>query len=100
MLLTGEPVDALEAYRIGLVNHVVPPDGLLDFSRALLAKMLENAPLAAGAILDAVDTGLDNGLEEGLRYEAAAFAALAATGDAAEGTRAFLEKRKPVFKGR
>jgi enoyl-CoA hydratase len=100
MLLTGEPVDAAEAHRIGLVNHVVPQPELAEFSRALLRKMTGNAPLAAGLILAAVDTGLESGLDAGLRFEAAAFAALATSEDAAEGTRAFTEKRKPGFKGK
>jgi enoyl-CoA hydratase len=100
MLLTGEPVDAAEAHRIGLVNHVVPQPELLAFSQALLRKTFDNAPFGVAAILDAVNTGLECGLEESLRYEAAAFAGLAASEDALEGTRAFLEKRKPVFKGK
>ncbi len=100
MLLTGGLIDAAEAERIGLVNHVVLQTELLDFSRALLRRILENAPLAIASILEAVDAGLNAGLEEGLRFEAAAFATLAATEDAAEGTRAFLEKRQPVFKGK
>lgn len=100
MMLTGEPVDAAEAHRIGLVNHVVPQAELPEFSRALLRKMTGNAPLAAGLILAAVDAGLESGLDAGLRFEAASFAALATSEDAAEGTRAFTEKRKPVFKGK
>jgi enoyl-CoA hydratase len=100
MMLTGQPVDAAEAYRIGLVNHVVPPPELLGFSRALLQKMIENPPLAAGMIMETVDAGLDGGLEAGLRFEAGGFAELATSDDALEGTRAFVEKRKPVFKGK
>ncbi len=100
MLLTGGLIDAGEAYRIGLVSHVVLQTELLDFSRALLGRIFENAPLAVASILEAVDTGLNAGLEEGLRFEAAVFGTLAATEDAVEGTRAFLEKRKPVFKGK
>jgi len=100
MLLTGEPIDAAEALRIGLVNHVVPQAELLGFSQALLRKVLENAPVAAGLILDAVGLGLSSGLEEGLRFEAAAFALAAATEDRREGARAFLEKRKPAFQGK
>jgi len=73
---------------------------LLDFSRALLRGILENAPLAVASILEAVDAGLNAGLEEGLRFETALFGALAATEDAVEGTRAFLEKRKPIFRGK
>jgi enoyl-CoA hydratase len=100
MLLTGEPVDAAEAYRIGLVNYVVPQPELLAFSQALLRKTFDKTRLGVAAILDAVNTGLECGLQENLRYEAAAFAALAAGEDALEGARAFLEKRTPVFKGR
>lgn len=99
MLLTGEPIEAAEAHRIGLVNHVVPQAELLEFSRALLRKILDNAPLAAALIAQAVDLGLSTSLAEGLRFEAAAFGLAAATQDRSEGLRAFLEKRRPVFKG-
>lgn len=100
LLLTGEPIDAMEAHRIGLVNHVVPREQLLEFCRTLLARMLENGPLALRLTMQAVDAGLNMSLDEGLRYEAAAFAVSAATGDKQEGTRAFLEKRKPAFSGK
>jgi enoyl-CoA hydratase len=100
MLLTGDPVDAAEAERIGLVNRVAPAGELLGAARALLLRMLANAPGAAAAILEAVDSGLDVGLDAGLRFEAETFAGLATTQDAAEGVNAFLEKRKPVFKGK
>lgn len=100
MLLTGEPVDAAEAHRMGLVNHVVPQKELLEFSRELLKKILANAPLAAGWIMEAVAAGLQGGLEEGLRFEAAAFGLTASTEDRREGIRAFREKRKPVFQGK
>ncbi len=99
MMLTGEPVNAAEAHRIGLVNHVVPHPELLGFSLGLLDRIAANAPLAAGFILGAVETGMSSGLEEGLRFEAAAFGLAAATQDWREGTRAFLEKRKPEFAG-
>lgn len=99
MLLTGEPIDAAEACRIGLVNHVVPQAELLSFSRALLRKILDNAPLAAALISQAVDLGLSSGLEQGLRFEAVAFSLAAATEDRSEGLRAFLEKRRAQFKG-
>jgi enoyl-CoA hydratase len=100
MLLSAEPVTAAEAHRIGLVNAVVPPAELLDFSRSWLAKVLANAPVALGLVMDAVDVGLDSGLDAGLRFEAAAFGASAGTEDGREGTRAFLEKRKPAFAGK
>ncbi len=100
LLLTGEPVEAAEAERVGLVNRVVPAADLLGAARALLRKIAERPPLAVAAILQTVWNGLDLGLEPALNLEASAFAALATTEDAREGTRAFLEKRKPVFKGR
>jgi enoyl-CoA hydratase len=93
-------MDAAEAHRIGLVNAVVPQADLLAYSRQWLAKVMANAPLAARLIIEAVDTGLDAGLEQGLRFEAAAFGLTTATEDRREGTRAFLEKRKPAFAGR
>jgi enoyl-CoA hydratase len=100
MLLAGEPIDAVEAHRIGLVNAVVEQADLLPHARQWLAKVLENAPVAAALIMQAVDLGLSSGLDEGLRYEAAAFGLTSATDDRREGTRAFLEKRKPAFAGR
>jgi len=100
MMLTGRPIDAAEACRLGLVNHVVPRERLLEFSYELIRAILENAPVAAALILECVDVGLRCGLEEGLQFEAAAAAAVTATEDRREGTRAFLEKRKPVFQGR
>ena len=100
MLLSGEPVTAAEAYRIGLVNHVVPQAELLSFSRQWLRKVLSNAPLALGLTMQAVDVGLEAGLEQGLRFEAAAFGLTTATEDKREGTRAFLEKRAAAFAGK
>jgi enoyl-CoA hydratase len=100
LMLAGDPIPAAEAHRIGLVNAVVPQAELLDFSRAWLAKVLANGPLAVGLVMEAVDTGLDCGLEEGLRFEAAAFGVSAATDDRREGTLAFLEKRRAVFTGK
>jgi enoyl-CoA hydratase len=100
MLLSGEPVSAAEAHRMGLVNHVVEKGELIPFSRAWLAKVLANGPLAVGLTMQAVDAGLDMGIDAGLRFEAMAFGLAAASGDRAEGTRAFLEKRAPVFTGK
>jgi enoyl-CoA hydratase len=100
LLLAGEPVTAAEAHRIGLVNAVVPQAELLAYSRAWLTKVLANAPVAVGLVMEAVDVGLDCGLDSGLRFEAAAFGVSASTQDRIEGTRAFLEKRKPAFAGK
>jgi len=100
LLLDGEPITAAEALQIGLVNAVVPQPDLLAYSRAWLAKVLANGPLAVRLAIEAVDAGLNCGLEEGLKFEAAAFALSTATEDRLEGTRAFLEKRAAVFKGK
>ena len=100
MLLSGEPVTAAEAHRIGLVNAVAPQAELLQYSRGWLEKVLANGPLAVGLIMEAVDAGLDAGIDTGLRLEAEAFGVSAATEDRREGTRAFLEKRRPVFAGK
>jgi enoyl-CoA hydratase len=100
LLLSGEPVTAAEAHRIGLVNAIVPQAELLNYSRAWLAKVLANAPVAVALAMEAVDIGLDAGLEEGMRLEAASFGLCAGTEDCREGTRAFLEKRKPAFAGK
>lgn len=100
ILLTGEPLDAREAQRIGLVNHVVPQTELLEFSRSLLRKILANGPFAVSLAMQAVDVGLSSGFEQGCRFETAAFGLTAASEDKQEGTQAFLEKRAPVFQGR
>jgi len=100
LLLTGEPIDAQEAFRIGLVNKVVAPEEVLNASLKLLQKVRANGPVAVNLTMQAVDVGLSCGLEEGLRFEATAFGLTAATEDRREGTRAFLEKRSAVFQGR
>ena len=101
LLLSGEPVTAAEAHRIGLVNAVVPQAELLDYSRAWLAQGAGQR--AAGGRAGAGSRGRwasNAGLEQGLRFEAAAFGVSAATEDRREGTRAFLEKRRPAFAGK
>ncbi len=100
MLISGEMIDSAEAHRIGLVNYVVPQEELLAFTRAWLHKVLANGPQAVALTMEAVDVGLDCSLEQGLRFEAAAFGLTAATEDRREGTSAFLEKRKPAFVGK
>jgi enoyl-CoA hydratase len=99
LLLTGAMIDAQEAWRIGLVNRVVPADRLLPESEQLLRAILENGPLAVRACLELVDAGLEMTVEEAFRLEASWFGLLSATADMHEGTRAFLEKRKPEFTG-
>jgi enoyl-CoA hydratase len=100
LILSGEMIDAHEAYRIGLVNRVVPADRLLPESEKLMRGILAMAPLAVRLSIEAVDQGLEMTLDEGLLLEANHFGLLAATLDMKEGTTAFLEKRPARFEGR
>jgi enoyl-CoA hydratase len=100
LLLTGQMIDAQEAWRIGLVNRVVPSGQLLEEAEQLLRTILENGPLAIRACLEAVDAGLEMSLDQALLLEANHFGLLSGTADMREGTRAFLEKRKAVFQGK
>src|SRR5213593_2993722 len=100
LILTGATIDAQEAYRIGLVNKVVPAASLLAETEALLRGILSMGPLAVRLALEAVERGLDMSLDEGLLLEANHFGLLAATRDMKEGLTAFLAKRTPTFEGR
>ncbi len=100
LILSGEMIDAQEAYRIGLVNKVVPAADLMAESEKLMRGILAMAPLAVRLCLEAVDQGYDMTLDEGLLLEANHFGLLAATHDMKEGTTAFLEKRPARFEGR
>lgn len=100
MLLTGDPVDAAEAHRLGIANMVVPTDELLAASTKLAQAMLKNGPLALARALEAVDRGLDMSLEDGIAFESKLFGSLGDTADMREGTTAFLEKRPAVFRGK
>lgn len=100
LILTGEMIDAAEAYRIGLVNRVVPADQLLAESEKMLRGILAMGPLAVRLALEAVDQGLEMTLDEGLLLEANHFGLLAATHDMKEGLTAFLEKRQAKFEGK
>jgi enoyl-CoA hydratase len=100
-MIAGEEVGAGEALRLGLVNRVAGEDGLIAEAEALARAIIETAaPLATRACLEAVTRGARLPLDEALRLEAELFASLFATADVREGTRAFLEKRKPAFKGK
>ena len=99
LILTGDTIDGAEAARLGLANAVVEPDALPGAARALAATMLKNAPIAMARAIEAVDVGLDATLEDGLRLEARLFGSLESTADMREGTKAFLEKRPPGFRG-
>jgi enoyl-CoA hydratase len=100
LLLTGEMIDAGEAYRIGLVNRVVPAGELLDAARAMLSGILAQGPLAVAHCIEAVDRGYDLPLDDAIALEASYFGLLSASVDKAEGMRAFLEKRPAQFGGR
>jgi enoyl-CoA hydratase len=100
LLMTAEMIDANEAYRIGLANAVVPAAELLDRARATLGQMLANAPLAVSLCIAAVNAGYDLPLDEAMQLEAYQFGLSAATEDMREGTRAFVEKRAPQFRGK
>ncbi|HXV86261.1 MAG TPA: enoyl-CoA hydratase-related protein, partial [Gemmatimonadales bacterium] len=99
LILTGRVIDADEAFRIGLVNKVVPAEKLLEETEAMLRGILAMAPRAIALALEALDHGLDLPLEEGLLLEANHFGLLAATQDMREGMAAFLEKREARFSG-
>lgn len=100
ILLTGDPVPAEEACRLGLVNRVVEPEALLPECRRLLERILANAPLAVRYSLQAVCSGSDLPAEEADSLESTLFAACFGSEDMKEGTGAFLEKRRPEFRGR
>jgi len=100
LILTGEMIDAQEAYRIGLVNKVVPTADLLSESEKMMRGILAMGPLAVRLSMEAVDRGLEMSLDEGLLLEANHFGLLAATQDTKEGLTAFLEKRSAKFQGR
>ena len=100
LLLTGEMIDAAEAYRIGLVNRIVAASELLESARAMLATILAQGPLAVAHCIEAVDRGLDMPLDDAIALEASYFGLLSATADKAEGMQAFLEKRPALFKGK
>jgi enoyl-CoA hydratase len=99
MMLTGKAVDAEEALQIGLVNRLTTSDDLLIEAESMAGEIAQLAPLAIRACLKAMTLGSELPLAEGLALEAKLFASLFATADMREGTRAFLEKRAPVFKG-
>ena len=99
LLLTGEMIEAAEAYRIGLVNRVVTAAELLPSATAMMKAMLANAPLALAQCVEVVNRGDGVSLDDALSLEATAFGLLAATNDKQEGTRAFIEKRSANFSG-
>ncbi len=100
MVLAGEMITAQEAHRIGLVNEVTAPADLIPRAEAIAQKIVSNAPLAVQYAMEAVNRGMEMTLSEGLYLEATLFGLCCATEDKDEGTKAFLEKRPAVFKGK
>src|SRR5262249_51202237 len=100
LILTGGLINAQEAYRIGLVNEVVPAGELIARAEAILAQIYANAPLSIKAALEAVNKGMESSQREGVLLEATLFALCASTEDKQEGVTAFLEKRAPKFVGK
>lgn len=100
LILTGEAITAADAYRLGLINEIVPSDQLLARAEEILHRIGKNAPLAVRYALQAITEGLNVSVRAGMDLEAALFAVCASTEDMREGTAAFLEKRHPVFNGR
>lgn len=100
LVLTGEMIDAEEALRIGLIEEVVDEDRLIDRAKEMARKILEKSPLAVKLAKRALNASRSMSLPDGLRYELSLFSILFSTEDAKEGMRAFIEKRRPEFRGR
>ncbi|MFQ6059152.1 MAG: enoyl-CoA hydratase-related protein [Anaerolineae bacterium] len=100
MMLTGDHITAQEAYRFGLVNKVVPVGGVIKEAKGIARRIVSKSALPIAAIIEAVNRGLEEDLEDGLEIEAQQFVSLQGSEDMEEGLRAFLEKRKPAFKDR
>jgi len=99
MILTGEPIDAREAHRLGLVSRVVPNELLVEDALALAAKIAVKSPLALRLAKEAVNAAYEMGLTDALAHERRLFYLLFASKDQKEGMAAFLEKRDPDFTG-
>jgi enoyl-CoA hydratase/carnithine racemase len=100
MIFTGRHIDAAEAYRIGLVNRIMPLADLLPAAEELARQINANAPISVRSSKEAIIRGMSTSLEEGLLIEAEMARVASATEDAREGPRAFAEKRPAQFKGR
>jgi enoyl-CoA hydratase len=100
LILSGEMITAQEAYRMGLVNEVTPIAELIPRAEAIAQKIIANSPLAVQYSMEAVNRGFDMPLSDALYLEAVLFSVACSSEDKKEGTAAFLEKRKPQFKGR
>lgn len=99
MIMTAGMITAADAYRVGLVNHVVPQNELLDFCNSIIERIIKNSPVAISQAIKAVNANFKDG-ENGYKTEIKAFGKCFGTEDFKEGTTAFLEKRKAVFEGK
>jgi enoyl-CoA hydratase len=99
LCLTGAPIDAARALQLGIVNRVVPAAELEAETTKLAEQLANAAPLALRGMIDCINIGGECGIEEGLEFESAQFGLVFSTQDMREGTAAFLERRKPAFKG-
>ena len=100
MILTGDMINADEAYRIGLANKVTAPDQVISVAEDILKRILTKGPVAVGLSLEAVNHGMELALDEGIQLESNLFGLCFSTEDMKEGTQAFVEKRKAEFKGK
>ena len=100
MVFTGKMIDAQTAYQRGLVNEVVPPEQLMDAAKEMAKELASKAPVALKLSKMLINHGLETDLDTALVLEREAFGVVASTEDLQEGVSAFLEKRKPVFKGK
>ncbi|MDI6761976.1 MAG: enoyl-CoA hydratase-related protein [Thermodesulfobacteriota bacterium] len=100
LVYSGEMIDAMEAFRLGLVEKVVPPGQVMVAAMERAAKIMEKGPLAVAAAKKVINRGRDLSLQHGLELESELWANLTATEDMKEGARAFIEKRKPEYRNR
>ena len=100
MILTGDPIDAQEAHRIGLVNKVVPSAELMETAKVIAGKILSKGQVAIRLALKALNMTQETTLTDGQELEASLFGLCCDSEDFKEGTTAFLEKRKPAFKNK
>ena len=100
LTLTGEMIDATQAEHIGMVNAVYPQDELLDKTREFAERIIKNGPISVSMALESIYNALDLSSEDAQDFESALFGLVASTEDMKEGLTAFLDKRKPSFKGR